>query len=172
MGTVVPVWSPLIIAEVNRLLTWLWLKRAHGDHGDAAWKRCSEASRAWFSVVTRVFRVVDDHPPYEQGWVDEPADTWDIPIWTAAVRAQQRFPGAPVFIVTDNLKDGPPGDSQGLQHYRDVGFIHPVSFISLISAWAEVMHSSEQEELGLPPSNVRDILRMVSAPLSEVPDTS
>lgn len=86
-GAVIPVWSPLIIAEVNRLLTWLWLKREQGDQSEGAWKRCSDASKRWFSLMTTFFRVVDDHPPYEGTWSEEPSDIWDIPIWTAATRA-------------------------------------------------------------------------------------
>jgi hypothetical protein len=188
-GAVIPVWSPLIIAEVNRLLTWLWLKRAHGDQSEAAWKRCSDDSKAWFSTMTTVFRVIDDHPPYEQTWSDEPADAWDIPIWTAATRAQHRFRGAPIFIVTDNLKDGPPKDKHGLQHHRNIGFIHPNDFVALIDAWADLMYTGEsrtrsrrsgrstkegtsktgQEEITLLPE-VEEFLRIVSARLGKTPE--
>jgi len=189
-GVVVPVWSPLIIAEVNRLLTWRWLKRAGGDQSDASWKSCSAASKTWFSIVTRAFRVVDDHPPYEQAWSDQPRDIWDIPIWTAAIRAQLKFPGAPVFIVTENLKDGPPKDKNGLQYHRNVGFIHPDNFLSLLSAWADFMHTGEprmrhrrspvrqpsegaprleQEEITLFPE-IAEVLRIASAGLNKNPD--
>jgi len=142
-GVVIPIWSPLIIAEVNRFLTWRWLKLNDGNQGDTAWKKCSEASKIWFSNVTAVFRVIDDHPPYEQTWSDHPRDIWDIPIWTAAIRAQQSYRGAPVFVVTDNLRDGPPKDEHGLQYHRDVGFIHPEQFAQLIDAWADLMYTGE-----------------------------
>src|SRR5262249_50731987 len=102
-GYVVPIWSPLIISEVNRLLTWLWLKRHAGDQTARAWAACSAASKRWFEIMTAVFRVVDDCPPPEETW-SSPRDMWDVPIWSAARRS-----GAHV-IVTANLQDGPPAD--------------------------------------------------------------
>ena len=104
--------------------------------------------------MTRYFRMIDDHPPYEAIWSDEPADPWDVPIWTAAVRARKRFRGAPVFIVTENLKDGPPKDKDGLQFHRGVGFLHPRDFPALISVWADLSVTGERprRQRGSPPA--------------------
>jgi len=174
---------------VNRLLTWDWLKRNQSGQTDAAWKKCSDDSKAWFSLMTRYFRVVDDHPPYEHVWTDEPSDAWDIPIWTAAARAQQRFRGAPVVIVTVNLKDGPPEDEHGLRRFQNVGFIHPQSFARLIDTWADFISTGElrrragrtrspqpanapssgAEEAALAP-DIQELLRIVSARLGRDPE--
>jgi hypothetical protein len=43
-GYVRPIWSPSILAESNRVLTWLWIKRNGGQLTDAAWHRCLAAA--------------------------------------------------------------------------------------------------------------------------------
>jgi len=184
-GFVKPVWSPLILTEVNRLLTWLWLRKNGGDQREASWRRCSAASKIWFSIVTRVFRVVDDHPPHEQTWSEEPADAWDVPIWTAAIRARRQFPGVPVFIVTENLKDGPPRDEGGLQVFRSVGFIHPNDFPAVLSVWADISATAERQRKGggppaAPaselaedtslPADTEELLRIMSALTDKPPE--
>src|SRR4029079_6470750 len=62
---IVPVWSPCIIAEASRLLTWLELKRRGCVFSSADARALSERAHRWFAVMTRVFQVVDGHPPYE-----------------------------------------------------------------------------------------------------------
>jgi hypothetical protein len=62
-GYVQLIRSPLIIAEAQRLLTWLWLERHGGDLSDAAWRRCSEDAKRMFAHLTAAFHVVEDRPP-------------------------------------------------------------------------------------------------------------
>ena len=143
---VVPLWSPLIISESNRLLTWLWLERHGGDLSDAGWRQCSDAAKKWFGRVSHVFQVVDDRPPPEPAWTDRPIDEWDTPIWTAAKR------GGAHCIVTENLKDGPPPDANGLQQYEGIFFIHPDNFLRALDYLADFYWSKGFVELEDSPS--------------------
>lgn len=133
-------WSPLIIAESNRVLTWLWLKRHGGDLSDKSWAQCSIAAKRMFSKLTRVFRVVDDRPPHAELW-DSPSDSWDVPIWTAAKRCEA------AFVVTDNLADGPPPDSEGIREYDSVMFAHPDDFLKVLGDMVEQLESRDVAEL-------------------------
>lgn len=129
-GYIVPFWSPCIITEVNRFLTWQWLRLYGGDQSPASWRACSADSKKWFSIMTSVFRVVDDCPPAEPVW-DSPRDAWDIPLWSAAKRCDARF------IVTANLKDGPPADENGLRIFEGVTWIHPEAFADEVDRCAD-----------------------------------
>jgi len=130
-GYLEPIWSPWIIAETNRLLTWLWLERVGGQQTGSTWAECSRAAKRVFARLTQVFRVVDDHPPHELLWTDEPADEWDVPVWNAAVRARARF------IVTENVKDGPPPDRNGIRMHGGIFFVHPDDFLGYLDWYAD-----------------------------------
>ena len=99
-GSLIAVWSPLIISEVNRLLTWLWIKRHGGDLSESARRRCSADFKRRYAHVAVHFHVVDDRPPLAQMWADDPPDPWDQPIWTAAVRAKESFQPPLTLLVT------------------------------------------------------------------------
>ena len=136
-GYLVPIWSPLIIAEVTRLLTWQWLNRHPEDRSQGAWARCSAAAKAWFTLMTTVFRVAEDAPPQEEAW-DSPRDAWDLPLWSAAKRSGAHF------IVTENLKDGPPEDERGRRTFDGVLWCHPEVFLRLIDIWADITAMDSQ----------------------------
>jgi hypothetical protein len=104
----------------------IWLRKRGGVMNEALQREASDVARRWFDYVTAVFRVVEDCPPYEAQWTNTPRDVDDRPIWTAAVRA-----GAQI-IVTENLKDGPPADSNGLQIWGGILFIHPEKLIQTL----------------------------------------
>jgi hypothetical protein len=138
-GAIVPIWSPLIISELNRLLTWTWLQRHQGELTTATWQACSADAKRWFTIMTAVFRVVDDCPPQEDAW-DSPRDPWDVPIWSAAKRSGARI------IVTANLRDGPPPDERGRQIFEGVVWCHPEVFARLIDLWADAVATGERED--------------------------
>ena len=138
-GYVVPIWSPLIISEVNRLLTWMWLQRHDGEQTASTWTACSEASKRWFEIMTAVFRVADGCPPPEQAWSSQ-RDSWDVPVRSAAKRS-----GAHV-VVTDNLRDGPPADDDGRRVFEGVVWCHPAVFAEVIDLWADVVATGELHE--------------------------
>ncbi len=164
-GYVLPFWSPTILAESHRLLTWLWLRRHEGDLSAAAWRSCSTAARFMFTETSRVFRVVDDRPPTETLWTENPADEWDVHLWTSAVRAPAQF------IVTSNLEDGPPRGSDGIQEYRGIYWIHPDSFLTLVG---ELIHLGALAAIAKPgelPEALPEFLAVGSRTLGAVPVT-
>ncbi len=73
IGHIRPIWAPCIIAESNRVMTWLWLKR-NPDFSDQAQDLLSKSAKDSFSHLTRTFRVVDDVPPYEEAWTQSVRD--------------------------------------------------------------------------------------------------
>lgn len=129
-GYVELLWSPLIIAEANRLLTWLWLQRHGGDLSQASWRRCSEDAKRMFTHLTAAFHVVDDRPPAPELWTT-PADEWDVPIWTAALRADADV------IVSANLDDGPPPDERDVREFGGIDFMHPEYFLEVLDYFTE-----------------------------------
>lgn len=150
-GYVVPVWSPCIISEAVRVLTWRWLRsqprepRALG--GDVSLTRqleaaCSRDAKVWFGVMTEVFRVVEDRPPDERVWAAEVRDPDDLPIWNAAVRSSADF------IVTSNLRDGPPVDTYGRQTFDGVTFVGPEDFAAVLVHWGALVSTGAPPDGG------------------------
>src|SRR5688572_14049891 len=75
-GALIAVWSPLIISELNRLLTWLWIRRHGDDLSESARRQCSADFKRWFASVAIHFEVIDDRPPLATMWTDVPPDPW------------------------------------------------------------------------------------------------
>jgi hypothetical protein len=137
-GVLIAVWSPLIISEVNRLLTWHWLRKNGADVGEPARRRCSADFKKWYAKVAVHFHVVEDRPPLERMWTDAPRDPWDQPIWTAAVRTRMHLHTARIMVITENLKDGPPPNQDGMQLHDDVLYIHPKQAVRVIAVWTNL----------------------------------
>lgn len=130
-------WSPWIAGECHRVLTWLWLRRAGSPYFTAArWDECSAAAKAFASHVALSFRVVEDAPSLEQTWTAGLVDQWDIPVWTAAVRAQAHV------VITENVTDGPPPDPHGVRAHDDVCFLHPERFLAFMDWLTEDLGST------------------------------
>jgi len=158
-GDVELIWSPTIIAETHRLLTWRWLQRHGGDLAPQSWRACSEDAKRFLQWVRVAFRIVDDRPPDEPFWTDRPRDEWDIPLWNAAIRS-----GAD-FIVTENLRDGPPPDAEGLRRHRGIVFVHPSEFLTLLEE--RVVHPSLPE-----PPQIDELPARPTQPDHPLADTS
>ena len=135
-GYIILIWSPLIIAESNRVLTWLWLKRHGREFSNSTWRQCSTDFKRMFGRLTSVFHVIEDSPPLAEAWI-EPSDVWDIPIWTAAKR------GSADFIVTENLSDGPPRNEEGFREYDGIVFSHPDEFLGLLTVVADYLEAQD-----------------------------
>jgi hypothetical protein len=92
-GRFVALWSPWIIAELNRVLTWLWIEASGGDLSLANQQRCSQAAKTMMRILASTFVVIDVHPPLPQAW-DSLTDADDVPIW-ATVLASAALPCRP-----------------------------------------------------------------------------
>ncbi len=110
----VGIWSPHIIAELNRVLTLRWLDR-NGD-GVASRRALSEAAIAMMDVLTRAFELIDTAPVDGQMLIDI-GDRSDHHLVHAA-----RFAGAG-FVVSDNTRDFPRAGSDGRHVTDDVEFL-------------------------------------------------
>jgi hypothetical protein len=128
-GDFVALWSPWIIAELNRVLTWLWIKRPQpgnlrGDLSDANEQRCSEAAKRMMTLLLPVFEIVAPAPPYPPPW-PELTDQWDQPILAAAIL------GGADFVVSDNTRHYPPRQADGRHVYQGVEYVGGRNFLDM-----------------------------------------
>ena len=86
LGMFTAVWSPWIIAELNRVLTWHWIERTEGDLSQASKDDCSVAAKTMMELLLSTFALVTPTPPYPPAW-DSLDDVWDFPTWAAAVES-------------------------------------------------------------------------------------
>jgi hypothetical protein len=164
-GYVVPIWSPLIIVEATRLFMWRWIQQHGGDQSLASRRACSVAVKTWFTQMTSVFRIAEDCPPAEDTW-EAPRDEWDVPIWSAAKRCGAHF------IVTANLRDGPPEDTSGLRSFQGVIWCHPDLFPKVLERWADIVATEEissQEDPEHAGNPVEATGGLTAVPRSEIP---
>jgi hypothetical protein len=122
----IAVWSPWIIAELNRVLTWHWLTRIRpGDISNDSYARCSQAAKTMMDLLLATFKLIHLEPPYPPAW-DNLADTWDEPVWAAA-----KLSGAQ-YVVSQNTRDFPPKASDGRCVYEDIEYLTAEAFIALL----------------------------------------
>jgi PIN domain-containing protein len=124
LGQFVAIWSPWIVGELHRVLTWRWLKRT-GDFGDANWKTCGQASKTMMVLLLSVFETIAPPPPYPGAWPTL-ADPWDTPIWGAAVAAGAHY------VVSENTRDFPPADEEGRHMWDGIEYVPGKSFLELV----------------------------------------
>lgn len=124
LGQFVAIWSPWIVGELHRVLTWRWLER-HRDFGHANWYGCSQASKVMMELLVRTFETVAPSPPYPDAWQGL-TDPWDKPIWAAA-----RASGAQ-YVISENTKDFPPPDGAGLRRWNGIEYVTGVAFLKLL----------------------------------------
>src|SRR6185312_16405255 len=106
-GVFIAVWSPWIIAELDRVLVWQWItERTHGDLSLANQRACSQAAKRMMTLLLSAFEVVNPRPPYPPAW-DALHDSDDHPIWAAAVASGARY------VVSDTSNDYPPRQPDG-----------------------------------------------------------
>jgi hypothetical protein len=68
------------------------------------------------TALLQVMTFVSVVPPFDAAWAGI-SDADDLPIWSAAVRTGARF------IVSHNVRDFPPRDSDGLCAYGGIEFV-------------------------------------------------
>ena len=140
-GAFTAIWSPWIISELYRTLTWQWIestaRRITAADGDtvtvcdltaANWTRCGNSAKRMMEILlaTPQWELVDPRPPYPAAW-DTLDDVWDYPIWAAAVAGQAHY------IVSNNTHDYPPVETGGRHVYAGVEYLSGVDFLALLS---------------------------------------
>lgn len=104
-GAFMAIWSPWIIAEMHRTLTWQWLERTAVSVTTADstsvtacdltlvnWKQCGESAKRMMEILpaTPHRDLVDPRPPYPPAW-ETLDDMWDEPIWAAAIVGRAHY---------------------------------------------------------------------------------
>lgn len=123
----VPIWSPWVIAELNRVLTWRWIKdRPPGnDLSDANERRCGDAAKRMMEALFPVFELVHPLPPYPAVW-QTLTDLWDVPIFAAAIAGNAQY------VVSDNTRDYPPEGRDGRRAYSGVEYLSGEAFLAVL----------------------------------------
>ena len=139
-GAFTAIWSPWIIGELHRTLTWHWLARRAShvitsagdpvtacDVSVANWLRCGMMAKQMMEILlaTPNWELVDPRPPYPTAW-ETLADVWDYPIWAAAIA------GHAAYVVSNNMRDYPPAGADGRHVYDDVEYISGANFVALL----------------------------------------
>ncbi|HET8627179.1 MAG TPA: hypothetical protein VFL91_07160, partial [Thermomicrobiales bacterium] len=89
-GVFEAIWSPWIIAELNRVLVWDWIARTGDDLSRRNQARCAASAHRMMEILLPVFTLVNPLPPYPSAWPTL-TDTWDHPVWAAAKRSGSRY---------------------------------------------------------------------------------
>jgi hypothetical protein len=119
----VGIWSPWIIAELNRVLVWRWMEKR--GHDAASERKCSREAKAMMSILLPSFELVAPLPPYPPIW-ESLTDPWDHPVWAAAQE------GRAGYVVSENTRDFPPADEHGRHVYRRIEYLRAKSFLEMI----------------------------------------
>lgn len=126
LGQFIAIWSPWIVGELHRVLTWQWLAR-HRDFGDASWGACSRASKVMMELLISTFETVAPSPPYPDAWQGL-IDPWDKPIWGAAKAS------AALYVISENTNDFPPSDDTGRRRWDGIEYTTGRQFLQLLTA--------------------------------------
>lgn len=122
LGLYTAIWSPWIIAELNRVLTWRWIEYHGGDWSAAAWQQCSQSAKAMMVQLIASLSVVAPVPPYPHSW-EALRDQWDQPIWAAA-----KLSGAQ-YVVSENRRDYPPVGPDGRHLHKGIEYLPASVFL-------------------------------------------
>jgi predicted nucleic acid-binding protein len=130
-GLYTAYWSPWVIAELNRVLTWRWIRRIPAgtsapDLSRANERRCSEAAHTMMELLLPTFRLVETLPPYPPAW-EALKDRWDHPVWAAAKACGARY------VVSENTSDFPPAQADGTRTHEGIEYVTGDAFLRLIS---------------------------------------
>lgn len=130
-GLYVALWSPWIIAELHRVLTWRWLQTTGYDGSVSNQRRCSSAAKAMMRILVPTFELVDTRPPYPAAW-DTLSDEDDLPIWATAMA------GNATHVVSIDRRHFPPQDRAGHHVYQGVEYMSARAFLG-------TLYSEEQD---------------------------
>jgi hypothetical protein len=135
LGVFAAIWSPWIIAELNRVLVWRWIGnppagKPAGDLSRANERRCAEAAKRMMEILLPCFELVNPLPPYPTPW-ETLTDVWDHPIWAAAKLGQADY------VVSENTRDYPPRQSDDRCVYEGIEYIGGAAFLALLTRGIE-----------------------------------
>ena len=125
-GAFTALWSPWIIAELNRVLVWQWItERTGGDLTRSNQRHCSQAAKTMMALLLAAFDVVNPRPPYPVAW-EQLTDADDHPVWAAAVEGGARY------VVSNNTRDYPPRQADGRYSYQGIEYVSGDDFLTLV----------------------------------------
>jgi len=135
LGTFTAIWSPWIIAELNRVLVWRWIKdpppdRPSNDLSPANERRCAETAKRMMQILLPSFELVAPLPPYPPTW-ETLADVWDHPIWAAAKL------GSADCVISENTHDYPPRQADGRHLFEGIEYLGAEAFLARLTDGAE-----------------------------------
>ncbi len=124
-GLYTALWSPWIIAELNRVLTWRWIRMTQpGDLSAAAERACAQAANAMMTALLSTCEVVTPRPPYPPAW--PLSDPNDDPVWAAAVVGQAEY------VVSENTRHYPPRGPDGRHIFEQIVYLSADAFLTLL----------------------------------------
>ncbi len=125
-GLFTGLWSPWIIAELNRVLVWRWIHEyMPGDISAASEKRCSIAAKRMMELLLPAFELVAPLPPYPPAWPTL-TDVHDAPIWAAAVLGNAQC------VVSENTRHYPPRQPDGRRVYQGIEYVPARTFLAML----------------------------------------
>ncbi len=124
-GLYVALWSPWIIAELHRVLTWRWVERTHGDISLANQQACGRAAKTMMRILMPTFQLVDVRLPSPPAWIGL-TDMDDVPVWATAVV------GNATHVVSENSHDYPPLSPDGRNVYHGVEYLSAARFLAIL----------------------------------------
>ncbi|CAA9582761.1 MAG: hypothetical protein AVDCRST_MAG88-3549, partial [uncultured Thermomicrobiales bacterium] len=128
---------PWIIAELNRVLVWRWIKdRTSNDLSLPNERRCSDAAQRMMTIMLPTFEMVMPLPPYPPAWPTL-RDQADYPIWAAAVVGQAHY------VISENTRDYPPRGKDGRHAHEGIEYLGAYAFLNRLAADQERNHQSE-----------------------------
>jgi len=124
-GEFTAIWSPWIVAELNRALVWRWIDSTGGDLSRANRVRSAQAAQRMMEILLPTFELVAPLPPYPPTR-PELRDRSDHPIWAAA-----KLAGAG-FVVSGNRREFPPPGHDGRHSFQGIEYLPADAFLSLL----------------------------------------
>jgi hypothetical protein len=130
LGLYTALWSPWIIAELNRVLVWRWIKKPpankqRGDLSAANERLCAEMAKRMMARMLPTFELVSPLPPYPPAW-PELSDHWDHPVWAAAVLGNARY------VVSNNSRHFPPRQDDGRHVFQGIEYVRGRVFLDAV----------------------------------------
>jgi hypothetical protein len=120
-GVCTVLWSPWIIGELYRVLTWQWLERTR-DFSAANEAACSRSAKAMMTLLISTFEIVAPVPPYPPTWPTL-SDSDDHPIWATAVLGQAQY------VVSENTRHFPPLGQDGRHMHQGIEYLTTLAFL-------------------------------------------